>query len=212
MVVIVLIGLIAGLILPAIAKSRQKATAFQCVDNGRTIGAAFQKYASDHDGAVLPARRTQLGKKKVENWTELLDGYMKNHNEWHCPGCRSGKHGQFGVGYNHRVSQLKTLSAIANPKATVAFGDTAEIENPEEPNPDRWREKPRDPKNTSHQPALLFETPANAEWKTTPNRLVNRHLGRAAVIFVDGHVDLRPVRAVGFQYQAGHPRALWDEQ
>ncbi len=210
MVVIVMIGLIAGLIIPALAKSRQKATALQCVDNGRTIGAAFQKYANKNDGAILPASRTQPGQNKTENWTDLLGSYVKNRAVWHCPGCRSGKHGRFGVGYNRHLSQLKKLAAVVNPKSTVAFGDTGEIENPDEPNPNRWREVSRTANDKPRQPALIFETPSNTAWKTSPNRMVNRHLGRASVIFVDGHVDLKPVSVVGFQFQAGHPRSHWD--
>ena len=206
MVIIVMIGLIAGLILPALAKSKEKASAYQCVDNGRTIGAAFQKYADENDGAVLPAK---LKDEQAKNWTDILNDYVKDHNVWHCPCCRSGSGGHFGVGYNHHLSKLKKLSAIRQPKATVAFGDTGEIANPDEKNPNLWVEKET---ATDAKPVLLFETPADADWKTSRNRMVNRHLGRASVIFVDGHVDLRPVRKVGFQHPEGHARAMWDDE
>jgi len=214
-IIVVMIGVIAGLILPALAKARQnaqKATAVQCVDNGRSIGAAFQKYAQDHDGALVPATRPKLGQKEEENWTELLNGYVKNDDVWHCPGCRSGKHGHFGVGYNRHLSKLGKMAAIRLPDETVAFGDTGEIANPEEPNPDRWREVLHTSSDKPRKPALIFETPSNADWKTRPNRMVNRHLGRASVIFADGHVELKRVRAVGFEFKAGDERALWDNQ
>ena len=58
----------------------------------------------------------------------------------------------------------------------------------------------------------VFEVPSSANWKSQPLRMVNRHLGRASAVFADGHAETLPVGAIGFQYEAGHERALWDHQ
>ena len=48
--IIVLIGLIVGLVLPSLVKTRKKTSAQASLNYGRSIGAAFQKYADHHDG------------------------------------------------------------------------------------------------------------------------------------------------------------------
>ena len=201
LIIILLIGLIAGLVLPSLAKTRQKAVAQESLNYGRSIGVAFQKYADHHDGALVPISLPNLGQPEKVNWIELLEGYGN-----YSP--QTG-HMQFEIGYNRQLSKLQDIGSIRNPSMTVAFGDAGEIENPGEANPDKWREVLRKPKNKR---TLVFETPGGKDWKTSSNRMVNRHLGRASVIFADGHAVLVPVSAVGFQYQAGHSRALWDNK
>ncbi len=201
LVILVLIGLIVGLVLPSLAKTRKKAIAQESLNYGRSIGAAFQEYADQHDGALVPISQPKAGKAENVGWTELLGDYE---------GVSAKARGRrFEIGYNHQLSQLRSIGSILNPAMTVAFGDTGEIENPGEANPDKWREVLRKPKNKR---TLVFETPGGKDWKTSSNRMVNRHLGRASVIFADGHAVLVPVSAVGFQYQAGHSRALWDNK
>ena len=201
LVIVLLIGLIAGLVLPSLAKARQKAAAQESLEYGRSIGEAFQEYANKHDGALVPVSAPKPGGPGEVPWIELLK----------ADGDYSPKAGamQFWIGYNRRLSQLRDMGSICNPAMTVAFGDTGEIENPGETNPDNWRESPRKPKNKK---VLVFETPGGKDWVTSPNRMVNRHRGRASVVFADGRSVLMPVSVIGFQYKAGHSRALWDNK
>ncbi len=199
--ILVLIGLIVGLILPSLAKTRKKAIAQASLNYGRSIGVAFQKYADHHDGALVPISQPKPGKVEKVSWTELLGDFRDTSVK--------ARDRQFAIGYNHQLSQLRSFSSIINPAMTVAFGDAGEIENPGEPNPDRWREAPRKPR---HKKVLVFETPGGDNWKITSNRMVNRHFGRSSVIFADGRAVLLPVSAVGFQYESGHSRALWDNR
>jgi len=200
LVIILLIGLIAGLVLPSLAKTRQKAVAQESLNYGRSIGEAFHKYAKDNGGSLVPVSLPQLGLREKVDWTELLGEYG-DYSHTHQV--------RFGIGYNHQLSQLRSMDSIRNPTMTVAFGDAGEIENPGEANPDKWREVLRKPKNKK---TLVFETPGDKNWKASSNRMVNRHLGRASVVFADGHAVLVPVSAVGFQYETGHSRALWDNK
>ena len=201
LVILVLIGLIVGLVLPSLAKTRKKAIAQESLNYGRSIGAAFQKYADQHDGALVPISQPKAGKAENVGWTELLGDYEGVSDK--------ARGRRFEIGYNHQLSQLRSIGSILNPAMTVAFGDAGEIENPGEPNPDRWREAPRKPR---HKKVLVFETPGGDNWKITSNRMVNRHFGRSSVIFADGRAVLLPVSAVGFQYESGHSRALWDNK
>ena len=168
---------------------------------GRSLGVAFQKYADQHDGALVPISQPKAGKAENVGWTELLGDYEGVSDK--------ARGRRFEIGYNHQLSQLRSIGSILNPAMTVAFGDAGEIENPDETNPDKWREAPGKSKRDK---VLVFETPDDKNWKTSRKRMLNRHLGRSSVIFADGGAVLVPVSVVGFQYQVGHPRALWDNK
>ncbi len=52
LVVIAIIGTLAGLLLPALGKSRNKARRATCVGNQRQLALTFQTYAHDHEGRI----------------------------------------------------------------------------------------------------------------------------------------------------------------
>ena len=203
LVIIVVIGVLAGIILPSLNKARIKANASQCVDQHRQLGQAYAEYIADHQH---PNVQQKMAGNQRNAWERKLLLHAGQDRGWHCPDCRQGHH---GVGYNHALGELGDLSRVKQPKSTVVFGDAGLVANPDQADPNEWVEKQS---IRTLKDAGVFEVPASANWKSKPLRMVNRHLGRGSAVFADGHVETLPVGEIGFQYKAGHARALWDNE
>ena len=203
LVIIVVIGVLTGIILPSLNKARLKANASQCVDQHRQLGQAYAEYMTDHQ---RPSVMQKMAGDSRNAWERKLRMYAGQEHGWQCPDCRQGHH---GVGYNHALGALGDLSRVKQPTMTVVFGDAGLVANPDQADPNHWVEK------QSVRPLKdvgVFEVPSSANWESQPLRMVNRHLGRASAVFADGHAETLPVGAIGFQYEAGHDRALWDHR
>jgi prepilin-type N-terminal cleavage/methylation domain-containing protein len=126
LVVISIVAVLAGLLLPGLARARQKAQAIQCLNNLRQLGLAWQMYSDDYQGRIPPNGGGVPGSKLDEVWVQgwlnivqnipdntntiylqnsLLGPYVRALGVWKCPGDHSTSlHG------GHRIPRVRSVS------------------------------------------------------------------------------------------------------
>ncbi len=103
LVVIAIVSLLAGLLLPALAKAKTRGKRIACVSNLKQFGVALHLYAGDN-GDRLPPNMDGKGIPQGDNWVEgwlgrpgpdctntvllqrsLLGRYLGDSKVWQCP-------------------------------------------------------------------------------------------------------------------------------
>ncbi|HAV62188.1 MAG TPA: prepilin-type cleavage/methylation domain-containing protein [Verrucomicrobiales bacterium] len=76
LVVIAIIGVLAALLLPALAKSKRQAHNIQCISNLRQLQLAWQVYATDHDGWLPRNQGGQLAGRQGGQYMSWTAGWL----------------------------------------------------------------------------------------------------------------------------------------
>src|SRR5688500_13807048 len=127
-VVIGIIGLLIGVLLPALQASRAQSKAVTCLSNVRQIACAAQMYAHDNKVYVtyIPATATSPARDRKD----LLFSYIRqgrNNSDnrgnqvWHCPS-NERVDVETSYGFNTKLNAVK-LSRIRRWSETVALCD-----------------------------------------------------------------------------------------
>lgn len=201
LVVMAILGLLAGLLLPALARSKSSAQRIRCVANLHQLGLAGQMYWDDHNGATFRYRRGATsdgdlywfgwlergaeGERRFDRDQGALQRYLGGGGVELCPSLAyhlarfklKAVGAAYGYGYNLHLSSPTTepplrMTTLRNPAKTVLLADAAQV--------------------NTFQPPASPDNPMLEEfyYVNTSERTAHfRHLEQALGVFCDGHVN-----------------------
>ena len=200
LVVIAIIAILASLLLPAIAKAKQRAKAIHCLNNLRQLGVATVMY-SDENEDRLPASSHMSGEI---SWVASLPPYMSYKvtatslggatNIYLCPIEKQGSGRLYSYAANDFLLNMVTLPGNPTP---IGLGTQV-------PSPSDTIWMTESSENLLNEDHFHFAGSPSSGEGYTPNAfasqvIVQRHSGGANYLFLDGHVQ-------GIRWEQARPK------
>ena len=214
MVVIAIIAVLAGLLLPALAKSKSKAIQINCLSNMKQMGVGLLLYSEDFNGQ-LPGNFHHNTDPDF-TWTDALSPYLGEVDSIRLCGAdprKKEKHDLNGTSYimnDHLTTPLFNafgemvepairLDQLKDPSATVLFFEASDqlavsaissacVACSRSWNLGGWKNVIKDIQPDRHRSGPSTEDRSN---------------GKANYLFADGHVQLVDARIVKSMIEAG---------
>ncbi len=215
LVVIGIIAILAAILLPALAKAKQRGLASNCMNNNRQIAVGILMYATDN-GDRLPSLNTGTYPAVTTNWYfrimdngRYLTASSTTNNLWRCPAVQDadinpGTVAYFkspcegygpleGNDYTNGVIRYPTDNAgnyldsrkLSQIKRTSSIWLLGDVGAPKAGGVDKLP--------TAYYTDITTEQPVpGTGWTTAPSNKqpACRHNGRAIFSFCDGHVEM----------------------
>ncbi len=205
--VIAIIGVLAGLLLPTLSRSRTVAHRVRCASNLHQLGLAAQMYWDDNDGTAFrylvgPTNNGRIywfgwiendsageGNRRFDPEAGALHPYLQGQGVETCPSLDyfsaqfklKATGTAYGYGYNLSLSPFGrppvNLAQITHPVEVALFADAAQVNDFQPP-------------ASPERPMLeeFYYVSTNASERTAHFR----HQQSANVVFCDGHVEMAP--------------------
>lgn len=214
LLVIAILAILAGMLLPTLARAKAKAKEVHCLSNMRQLSLGVMLYVEDHDETFPPATDFGLSTDVPERiWPRRVLRYLPATNVFGCPGAKLrgfsadwNARGQGSIGYTTATafdplgeegfpSPTRT-PMLQTPTLTPFFGDT-----PNGPTGEKYRGYVFSPYNGRANPldprlgtplvddADLVERLGEALAPAQLKPLQARHAGKVVLLFADGHAD-----------------------
>ena len=95
LVVIAIIGILAAMLLPVLAKAKERAKAAQCLSNLRQIGLGMNMYADESKGLFPESGGLILWDQidpqtQKHGWMQQIISFTQNTNVYNCPAIKGG--------------------------------------------------------------------------------------------------------------------------
>lgn len=185
------LAVLAGFLIPAVARGTVRAKQASCLSNQRQIGSAILLYANDNDG-TLPQSSHTTGRRRIEeSWIFTLAPYLENLDEIRiCPADSPQR--------QQTIRNLKATSYVVN---DMVFDDPTYFRQVAIPFPSRTLLMGI--LSDSRAPSTTWDHIHGAEWTSWKNALQDvepdRHRlgarsadrldGSSNYLFADGHAE-----------------------
>ena len=201
LVVISIIGLLAGLAVPAINGALKKAKSGACMANLRQIGLGLITYATENSAGTFPQSTGQDALWAIELGKYVNTSTKSKKSIFVCPGCekpvQEGTDTTVAITYGiHSALADPTKNVAINnvirPSDVILVGDVCQDPGNKGWSPNRIEKPNFDNPSSGRGGAANLESPiatsvdsdnGNSPW------LRYRHQGRVNVVMVDGHAE-----------------------
>ena len=212
LVVIAIIAILAGLLLPALAKAKVRAQAIQCMSNTKQLALAWFMYAGDNDDYLVVNDSNRGVKSWCLGWLDwdtgsdntntliladqrvaLLAPYSANqYRIYKCPADKYASPPQRARGWSSRARSISMNAALGDGFKWFSWCDamkkTSDLVNPAPSHV--WVFVDEHPDSIND--AQLFVNPRwgglSAEWTDMP---ASYHNGACGFSFADGHSEIK---------------------
>ena len=186
LVVIAIIAILAGLLLPTLARAKEKSRQTACINGLHQQTLAVLMYADEQGGFLPPTAYNDASGNEVD-WPVILDPYLNYVAKIHlCPTDRNSKVNSYGLNEltfvdmtDAGVTNQTRLAGVTYPAACIMQGDLGTEDDFVTPRPD----------------TLKLTAPGSTLNDNADARPSSRHFDTTDLGFMDGHGEHLPLKS-----------------